>query len=148
LMNNDLNERQKRFADYYIETGILVDAYKKAGYKAKNDNVASVNANLLIRNSKIKTYIDERLKPKDDARIASADEVLQYLTKAMRGEIDEEVVAVEQQGDYTSKAKIVSIQIKPKDRNDAAKSLAKRYGLLIDNVKINEDVPKVVDDLK
>jgi phage terminase small subunit len=148
LMNNDLNERQKRFADYYIENPVLIDAYKNAGYAVKNPNVAYTSASKLLRIPKVKSYIDSRLKKQDDARIASAEEVLQYLTKVVRGELKEETVAVENVGDFKSKARIVEKQVTPKDRNKAAELLAKRYGLLIDNVKINEDKPNIIDNIK
>ena len=39
-----LTEKQKRFADYYIETGNATESARRAGYKGKNlNNVASEN---------------------------------------------------------------------------------------------------------
>lgn len=118
---NKLTERQKRFADYYIETGNGAEAAKKAGYKGKNLNkIASENLTKLD----IKSYIDKKLKEKDENRIASQDEVLQYLTKVMRNEEKEKVIVSVQQGETYE---IVENDVAAKTRVDAAKELAKRY---------------------
>ena len=53
-----LTEKQKRFADYFIETGNGTEAAKLAGYKGKNLNrIAAENLSKLD----IKNYIDEKL---------------------------------------------------------------------------------------
>lgn len=69
------------------------------------------------------------MKELEDAQIADAREVLLYLTSAMRGEIEEEVVVVEGTGGGRSKAKTMKKQIGANDRIKAAVQLAKRYGL-------------------
>ena len=95
-----LTEKQKRFADYYIETGNITEAAVKAGYSKKTARVIG-QENLL--KPAIKGYIDEKLETMQDERTASAKEVLEFLTKSMRGEIKEEVVVVEGTGDGTSR---------------------------------------------
>ena len=95
-----LTEKQKRFADYYIETGNITEAAVKAGYSKKTARVIG-QENLL--KPAIKGYIDEKLEAMQDERTASAKEVLEFLTKSMRGEIKEEVVVVEGTGDGTSR---------------------------------------------
>ncbi len=142
-----LTERQKAFCDYYIETLNATESYKRAGYKVKNDSSAAVNANRLLRNAKIKSYIDERLKEIGNERIADAKEVLEYLTSVMRGEIAEvRYIAV-----YNKEGSYVEEREGPptvKDRNKAAELLAKRYGLLNENMNINAEMAvKIVDDI-
>lgn len=107
-----LTEKQKRFCDFYIETGNATESYKRAGYKAKNDNIAAVEASKLLRNPKIQDYIQERLAAKDVERIASQDEVLEYLTDVMRGKAEE-----------------------TKDRIKAAELLGKRHRMFTDKVE-------------
>ena len=78
---NSLTEMQKRFIDYYVETANATEACKMAGYKGKNLNrIGSQNL------SKLDKFIKVKLQEKENQRIASQDEVLQYLTKVMRGE--------------------------------------------------------------
>lgn len=136
-----LTEKQKRFADYYIETGNGVEAAKKAGYKGKNLNkIASENLTKLD----IKNYIDEKLKELEEKRVASATEVMQLLTSAMRGELDEEVVVVESIGDYCSEARIVKKKIGLKDRIKAAELIGKRHRLFTDKVQLGGTLPVMI----
>ncbi|HHV03038.1 MAG TPA: terminase small subunit [Bacteroidales bacterium] len=144
-----LTDKQKAFCDYYIETLNATESYKKAGYKVKNDNTAAVNANRLLRNAKIKSYIDKRLKEIENDRIADAKEVMEYLTAVMRGEVEEEVVVVESTGDYTSEARKIKKQVSVKERNKAAELLGKRYALFTDKVNIDGNVGvQIIDDIE
>ncbi|MCJ0299984.1 terminase small subunit, partial [Clostridioides difficile] len=81
----DLTEKQKRFCDYYIETGNATEAYKKA-YKNNNQRTSESNGSRLLSNDKVKNYIDERLKQIESKRIADAKEVMEYLTKILRNQ--------------------------------------------------------------
>lgn len=144
-----LTEKQKRFCDYYIKTLNATQSYKAAGYSASNDNVAGVEGHKLLKNPKIKSYIEARLKQLEDKRIADAKEVLEHLTAAMRGEIKEEVVVVEDIGNHKSKARIVKKQISAKDRIKAAELLGKRYALFTDKVDVDGNMGVViVDDIE
>lgn len=136
-----LTEKQKRFADYFVETGNGTEAAKKAGYKGKNLNrIAAENLSKLD----IKNYIDEKLEEMSSKRIASANEVMELLTSAARGELEEEVVVVEGEGDGCSMARIVKKQIGAKDRIKAAELLGKRYRLWTDKVEVKGMVPVMI----
>ena len=136
-----LTEKQKRFADYYIETGNITEAAVKAGYSKKTARVIG-QENLL--KPAIKGYIDEKLETMQDERTASAKEVLEFLTKSMRGEIKEEVVVVEGTGDGTSQARMVEKQIGLRDRIKSAELLGKRYRLYTDKVEVDGVVPVMI----
>ena len=136
-----LTEKQRRFADYFVETGNGTEAAKKAGYKGKNLNrIAAENLSKLD----IKNYIDKKLEEMSSQRIASANEVMELLTSAARGELEEEVVVVENIGDYCSEAKVIKKQIGAKDRLKAAELLGKRYRLWTDKVEVKGMVPVVI----
>ena len=136
-----LTEKQKRFADYYIETGNITEAATRAGYSKKTARVIG-QENLL--KPAIKGYIDEKLEAMQDERTASAKEVLEFLTKSMRGEIKEEVVVVEGTGDGTSEARMIKKQIGLRDRIKSAELLGKRYRLFTDKVEIEGVVPVMI----
>ena len=136
-----LTEKQKRFADYYIETGNITEAAVKAGYSKKTARVIG-QENLL--KPAIKGYIDEKMEAMQDERTASAKEVLEFLTKSMRGEIKEEVVVVEGTGDGTSEARTVKKQIGLRDRIKSAELLGKRYRLFTDKVEVEGVVPVMI----
>ena len=139
-----LTEKQKRFCDYYIETGNATEAAIRAGYSQKTARFIGAE-NLTKPN--IKLYIEQRLKELEDERIADATEVLQYLTSVMRGEMTEtRYIAV-----YDKDGSFVEEREGPptvRDRNKAAELLAKRYGLLNENMNINAEMAvKIVDDI-
>lgn len=120
-MDNKLTPKQRAFADYYIETGNATEAARKAGYKGKNLNrIASENLSKLD----IKQYIDERLAKIEDARIAKGEEVLQYLTRVMRGEEKDQF----------------GLDASLQDRTKAAELLGKRYRLFVDKIEQKVDV--------
>ena len=136
-----LTEKQKRFADYYIETGNATESARRAGYKGKNlNNVASEN----LAKVGVKSYIDEKLKILQDERTAFAKEVLEFLTKSMRGELDEEIVVVEGTGDGTSEARKIKKQIGLRERIKSAELLGKRYRLFTDKVEVEGVVPVMI----
>lgn len=134
-----LTDKQFIFATEYLVDCNATRAYKKAYPKVKKDEVAAVNGNRLLRNAKVKEYIDEQLKKIEDEKIADATEVMKYLTSVMRGEVQEEAVVVEGYGDGCSEAKKIKLEVKPKDRNKAAELLGKRYRLFVDKVEQKVD---------
>ena len=139
-----LTEKQKRFADYYIETGNATDAYMRAGYKVKDTNVARVNASRLLANANVSGYVQELMESKDNERIASQDEILTYLTQVMRGETKEEVL----RGLGKGYQDIDNMEVSAKDRIKAAELLGKRYAMWTDKQQIEGNVPvQIVNDL-
>ncbi|PAE32468.1 terminase small subunit [Bacillus sp. 7884-1] len=82
---NGLNIKQKRFADYYIETGNATTSYLRAGYEAEG-NAAEVNASRLLRNAKVLEYIKERNEQMDVETIADITETKRFWTEIMRDE--------------------------------------------------------------
>lgn len=140
-----LTEKQKRWIDYYIETGNATEAARLAGYRAKTEKaMGAIGAENL---AKLRVCVDEKLAEKEDARIAKQDEILAYLTSVMRGEETEEVVVIEGLGDGCSSARAVDKSVGAKERIKAAELLAKRYGLLTDSLRFDGTLPiTIIDD--
>lgn len=136
-----LTEKQKRFADYFIEIANATEAAIKAGYSKKTARVIG-QENLL--KPAIKNYIDKKLEEMSSKRIASANEVMELLTSAARGELEEEVVVVEGEGDGCSMARTIKKQIGARDRIKAAELLGKRYRLWTDKVEVKGMVPVMI----
>lgn len=120
-----LTEKQKRFADEYLIDLNATRAYKVAYLNVKNDATAAASASKLLRNPKVKTYIDERLAEIKSEKTADATEVLETLTAIMRGEISEEVPLLCGDGCQMLSDKGTAV----KDRLKAAELLGKRYAL-------------------
>ena len=132
-----LTLKQQRFADEYIISGNAEEAAVIAGYSKK---YARGNAYKLVANSGIKSYIEERLKELDDKQIAKQEEVLQYLTSVMRGELEEEVLYGIGDGVQSTR----HIEVGAKDRIKAAELLGKRYGTWTDKVDANINLPTII----
>lgn len=142
-----LNARQKAFCEYYVACGNATEAAIKAGYSKRT--AKSIGQRLLTFVD-IKKYIDELMQKLESERIASAEEVLQNLTAMMRGEIQEEVVVVEGEGDGVSSARVIKKQVSAKERIKAAELLGKRHALFTDKTKIEGTLPVMIvgeDDL-
>ena len=136
-----LTEKQKAFCDYYIESLNATESYKKA-YNCTNETTARTNGAKNLQKPSIKKYIDEQLQQMQSNRIADATEVLEYLTKGMRQELEEEVVVMINKGEFTSEPQIVKKKISIKDSNKCAELLGKRYGLYTE--KVEADVNQVI----
>ena len=78
-----MNDRQKNFCNYYIESLNGTDAARKAGYSEKN---ARNKASEFMKKKEIKDYINDIMESKNNKLIASQDEILEKLTSIMRGE--------------------------------------------------------------
>ena len=143
-----LTEKQLAFIDFYLETLNGREAYKRA-YGTKNNNTADVNASKLLSNTKVKKIVDERLAEIASKRIAKVEEVQQFLTSAMRGEIQEEITALQPNAiTGAMETVIMSKQLSAKDRIKCAELLGKANRLFVDKVEtdITERVV-IIDDL-
>ena len=133
-MSDKLTPKQKAFADYYIETGNATESAIKAGYSKKTARVIGQEN---LQKPAIKAYIEERMNEKDKERIASQDEILEFLTKVVRGELTEQVPILVGEGVQ----ELVEKDISMKDRIKAAELLGKRYFMW--NNKEIVDIEKV-----
>ena len=116
-----LTLKQKKFADEYIISGNATESYKKVYSNVKEDSTASAGASRMLRNVKVKSYIDERLKEIESKKSATQQEVIEYLTSVMRGEHKEEILIGQGQGFQ----EITYIDVSAKDRLKAANLLNK-----------------------
>lgn len=117
----NLTPKQKAFADYYVECGNATEAAKRAGYS--ESSAKEIGCENLTKPN-ISAYIAERTAPTEQKRIATGDEVMEFFTAVMRGEIKD------------------AFDLPPSlaDRKDAAKELAKR------TVDINKKNDEYEDD--
>lgn len=140
--DNSLSEQQKRFADFYIELGVGTQAALKAGY-AKSS--AKTRASILLNDQRIKDYIADRMKTKESERIASQDEVLEFLTSVMKGQVAEQIPLLAGDG-FQELRSLDSAQVK--DRVKAAELLGKRYALWTEKKEVGGTVGvTIVNDL-
>jgi len=133
-----LNARQKSFCEFYVASGNATESAIKAGYKEK---YAGVNADKLLKNTNISKYIRKITEEHTNNRIAKAEEILEFLTATLRGEVTEEVVVG---GFGKSATEKISKNVDLKDRLKAAELLGKRYRLFTDKVEVDGIVPVMI----
>lgn len=124
-----MTDKQKRFCDEYLKDSNAIQAAIRAGYAPKTAQFASAwinEKNLKKPNSKfnpeLREYIDNHIKAMSKDTIASAEEVLEFLTSVMRD--DTESV---------------------KNRIKAGELMGKRHGLFKDTLNVQGAVPVVID---
>lgn len=124
-----LNERQKAFADYYIQTGNATEAAIKAGYSEKT---AYSIGNENLKKPEISAYIGERMAEQGEKRVADANEVIEFYTAVMRGEVKDQF----------------GLDASLSDRLKAGDALMKRYAVTDNGSKgIIEKLDKVLGDI-
>ena len=137
----DLTIKQQRFADEYIISGNASQAAIAAGYSKK---YAAQNTDKLLKNTKVKSYIAERMAELDSKKIAKQEEVLAYLTSIMRGEQREKTLVGEGMGEQ----RIADIDVSAKDRIKAAELIGKRYAMWTDKQEVTGDIAiTFIDDI-
>ena len=104
-----LTEKQKRFVDYYCQSGNAEQSAISAGYSPKT---ARGHSHKLLQNVAIKSAISERNELLEDERIADISEIKQFWTSVFR----------------SGEAEI-------KDQLRASELLAKTEGAFIDKVE-------------
>lgn len=119
---------QKKFCDEYILSGgNSAAAARSAGYSSRGAKV--VGSKLLARED-VRKAIDTKLAEIASEKTADAKELLEFLTAAMRGQIEEEVA--------TNSGKVVRVKNNCSSRLKAAETLCRIYGLF----KRSDEEPK------
>ncbi|MBD5429334.1 terminase small subunit [Lactobacillus sp.] len=116
-----LTPKQQKFCDEYLKSGNATQAYTLA-YSTKNmgKQSISVEAHKTLKKPSIQAYINDRMNEESEHKIASAQEVLAYLTRVFSGQETETVT--------TPRGVIIpNVPVKASDRLSAAKELLKRY---------------------
>ena len=136
-----LNEKQQRFADEYLIDLNATQAAIRAGYNKKS---AYSQGQRLLKHDEVKSYIEERMADQKENTIASAEEVMQYLTSVIRGQSRSHVLAKDELG----AERIVEKPPDEKERLKAAELMGRRHQLFTDKVKVDGSMPvMIVDDL-
>lgn len=124
---NTLTKKERIFADEYIKTTNATQSAIKAGYA---ENSASVTGSKMLRKPKVRQYIDTVMNERSKNTIATADEVLEYLTRVMCGEEKD----------------AFGLDVSVADKTKAAELLGKRHMLFTDKVKLDAEIEIDISD--
>ncbi len=131
---------QEKFCLEYAASGNATDAYRKAGYKNNSDKATNANAARLLKLPKIQQRLQELAKEIATPKIASIQEIQEFLTNVMRREeSEEEIVSVGEYGAEKMERKTpITAAIK------AAETLAKMQGAFKTDVNITGTLPVII----
>lgn len=129
-----LTDRQRLFVENYIKLGNKTEAYKQAGYSNKgNYNSICRAANRLLENPNVTAYYRDLISNRRKDSIASVEEVLEFYTSVMRGQVKD----------------AFGLDPSLADRLKAADALAKRYQLFTQKLEIEAvQAVQIVEDLQ
>jgi phage terminase small subunit len=113
-----LKPKELKFAEEWLKTTNATQSAIKAGYSARTAYSAG---NRLLKKVDVKQYIDERLAEMQESSIADTNEVMQFLSSTMRGDIPDQF----------------GLDPALNDRIKAAELLGKRYKLFTDKQEIS-----------
>lgn len=140
-----MTDKQKRFCDEYLIDCNATQAAIRAGYSEKTAySIGDEN----LKKPELKNYIQKRMEERASERVATADEVIQYLTSVLRGDSEGEEIVVEGIGDGCSEARTMKKAPSEKERLKAAELLGKRYGLFKENLDVHAESVVIVDDIQ
>ncbi len=113
-----LKPKELIFAEEWLKTTNATQSAIKAGY---SERTAYSAGSRLLKKVDVKQYIDERLAEMKENSIADTDEVMQFLSSTMRGDIPDQF----------------GLDPALNDRIKAAELIGKRYKLFTDKQEIS-----------
>lgn len=142
-----MTKKQQRFCEEYIVDINATQAYLRAFKSCKNEGTARCEGAKLLAKPSVKAYIDAMLREKREKSMATADEVISYLTSVVRGQSESEVVVIEGVGDGCSNARNHKKKPTEGERIKAAELLGKYHALFTDKHKVEIEAVQFVDNV-
>lgn len=113
-----LKPKELKFAEEWLKTTNATQSAIKAGY---SERTAYSAGSRLLKKVDVRQYIDERLAEMKESSIADTNEVMQFLSSTMRGDIPDQF----------------GLDPALNDRIKAAELLGKRYKMFTDKQEIS-----------
>ena len=142
-----LTPKREKFCQEMAKLGNQYQAYCNAySTKGMSRKVIDNEASKLMKNHEITMRLRELAQEIKSKNTAEAQEIQEYLTKVIRGEIEEECIVVEGVGDGCSEARTINKIVTPKDRIKACETLAKMRGYFDIKIKV-ENAPQIINNV-
>ena len=122
-----LTKKERIFADEYVKTTNGTQSAITAGYSEKT---ARSKGSQLLTKVNVSQYIGAIMDELSKSTIATANEVLEYLTRVVRGEEKD----------------AFGLDVSVADKTKAAELLGKRHMLFTDKVKLSAEVEIDISD--
>lgn len=114
-MKEKLTSKQKKFALEFLISGNITNAAKKAGYSERSARqIGSLN----LTKPNVVEYMKEVLNKAKSKEVATTEEVLEFLTSVMRGDIAEQFGLDPAIADRTKAAQLLMKRFNDNQRMD------------------------------
>lgn len=113
--NPNLTQKQKNLVLAFVRTGSYKQAALEAGYSEKS---AARIGSETMKKPKVKKYLNQVMSIMQKGKVASAKEVMEYLTSVLRGKQTDATI--------TPTGAVVKLPVSTKQRLAAAKEILKR----------------------
>jgi phage terminase small subunit len=137
-----LNKEAGNICQEYLVDMNATQAYKRAGYAVKNDNVAAASSQRMLRNVKIKSKINQAIQKRAEKNSLTADWVLKHLKENLERCMQIEPV-VDRFGHETGVFKW-----EPKAANKSLELIGKHIGMFVDKLEHTGLIDRVDKTLK
>lgn len=139
MARKNLTKKQRDFVEHYLTCFNAYESAKVAGY---SDNVASKTSYKMLENPLIQEEIKKRTEEMREYNpaIANSNEVLAFLSKVMRGEVEDERLVNSGDRGWES----VMIQTRTESRIKAAELLGKANALFTERQEVAGVIQQVV----
>lgn len=152
--SKELKQEHILFCEEYIKTNDATTSYMKMRPKVKASTARTESCKLL-KNPNIKAYIEERLKPQQEEEIkktiADTNEVLEFITSVMRGEVKDQLGFDTSVKDRLTAGKMLADRYRLFDKpdnpeNDENNDMPEMKITIIDNSELEEELYKANDN--
>lgn len=126
-----LPPKQQRFVEEYLKDLNAAAAYVRAGYKAKNGDVAAANAARLIGNDRVAAAVQEATAARSKRNQIDADWVLKRLVRNVR-RASTVVAVLDREGNPTGEYRYEGNVV-----NKALELIGKHIGMFTDKVELS-----------
>lgn len=140
-----MTTRQKKFVDEFIICGNGAEAARRSGYSSRTaKNIAAQ----LLSNPEIRAAINEQLEQARTANVARQAELLDFLSRVVRGEVADEIAMSRLVGKGCATIEKINVRADVKSRIRACELLLKIHGAFRDVQQEDSGTERYIEALE
>ena len=139
---NGLTAREQTFCDEYLKSGSTIKGMMACGY---SKSTAEKKRNEIYNRPSVQSYLQRMAKLSEGQNIADEKEIMEFLTRVMRGEEETEEAVNQFVGSGVQETHYIKRKPNGKEKNEAAFNMAKMKGMYSKDINATV-IPIVIKD--